>query len=183
MKEVVDEFSAIDFHSFSEADFANTDLLLALCEFVNQSVKKEGGNRKFEIAGIMTDVLYSVKMDGGQVLYATRNGGEVCGFIAGHEANFNKQDYQLKSDVPKGKYYYIHGLGNSTGRLAVSLGLVSRLLNGVNADYCFCSVYHNSPIYQGGIYLMRGWTEIQTSRPDTEDYSYFYIKKEEVIRK
>jgi len=171
------------FQSLSEEQLTEQQLVSSLCDFYNQATVKENTERVYtqeEFAqGVLQDTLQA---EGGKIVFAVNQDKEVCGFAAGYNTDFNRQTFQLERDVPEGTYFYMFGLGNSTNDPSVIFGLVSRLLNGVETDFCVGLVSHDAPIYKRSVYPRRSWTEIKSNLPIAQEKSYFYIRREEVIK-
>lgn len=117
---------------------------------------------------------------GGKVVIAVDAEEKICGFIGGYVANIENIGMVPGEDVPQGSMYYMFGLGSSAKDLSVRTGLVEEILAEVETDYCLGLVCHKSPIYKRKIYPRRGWIEVEKS--SFPDFSYFYIRREEVIK-
>ncbi len=158
-------------------------LIKSLCCFYNEAIVKEKTKKTYTPEEFSSEFLLgTLQSPGGKIVLARRNDGQVCGFLAGYFSDFNQNNFLLETPVPKGAYFFMFGLSNTTQDIKVLLGLTTTLLENVEAEYCFCSVSHQAPIYQKNFYPIRGWTEVKSSLPLAKDKSYFYIPREKVIR-
>lgn len=173
-------------YTFSFLDFEQLkDPLLtkSLCCFYNEAIAKEKTKKTYTPEEFSSEFLLdTLRSPGGKIALARRDDGQVCGFLAGYLSDFNQNNFLLETPVPKGVYFFMFGLSNSTQDIKVLFGLTTTLLENVEAEYCFCSVSHQAPIYQKGFYSSRGWTEVESHLPIAKDKSYFYIPRKKVIR-
>ena len=171
------------FQLLSESQLADQQLVAALSDFYNRATIRENTDRIYTVEEFAQEVLLNtINTDGGKIIFATTQTGKICGFVAGYNTDFNRQNFQLETDVPEGKYFYMFGLGSSESDPSVVLGLATQLLNGVDADFCVGLVSHDAPIYQREIYQRRGWFEVKSNLPVAKDHSYFFIPRKEVLK-
>jgi len=171
------------FFQLLEEELTDERLVVSLCDFYNQAIKRENTERIYAPKEFAENLLLmTLQAEDGKIVYATNKSGAVVGFVGGYRSNFKREDFLLEMDIPEGKYYYMFGLGSSTGDPRVILGLINAIIDKLDVDYCVGLVSHEAPIYQRGIYQKRGWKEVGSGLPIAEGKSYFYIEKKEVIR-
>lgn len=158
-------------------------LIQSLLRFYNQ-VSLRGHNEEPRSPEVFKrNALLTLNNLKGKIVFAIDSQSEICGYVAGYQVfDFCKESYGLEDDVPEGTYYYVYGLGHSSGEIPVLLQMIRTLLSEIEPDYILGLVDHEAAIYKKKFYPLRGWTEVKANTEFAKGSSYFYIKADKVIK-